>query len=53
MDKVLSQIIDMVETIDEAVNDGDEQDAQNAIDRLWEYVHSERKQAWLESVLSM
>ena len=53
MDKVLSQILDMVETIEDAVDDGDEQDTENAIYALWEYVHSERKQAWLESVQSM
>tara|TARA_R100000458_G_C8228457_1_gene210842 strand:+ start:809 stop:970 length:162 start_codon:yes stop_codon:yes gene_type:complete len=53
MDKVLSQILEMIETIDEAISDDNEQDTENAIYALWEYVHNERKQAWLESVLSM
>ncbi len=53
MDKVLSQILEMIETIDDAIDGGDEQDTENAIYALWEYVHNERKQAWLESVLSM
>ena len=52
MEKLLSEILDMIETIDVALDKGDEQDTQSAIDRAWELVNYEKKQAWLNSVLS-
>ena len=57
MEKLLSEILDMIETIDECYHDvasgkGDKEDTQSAIDKAWELVNYEKKQAWLNSVLS-
>ncbi len=52
MEKLLSEILDMIETIDVALDKGEEQDAQTAIDMAWEFVNYEKQQAWLNSVLS-
>ena len=51
MEKLLFEILDMIEAIDVALDKGDKEGAQDAIDSAWKLVNYERKQAWLNSVL--
>ena len=50
MEDVLSKILDNIETIDELLDKNDGDTMQIVIDDLWEYVHSEKRKLWLESV---
>jgi|5_EtaG_2_1085323.scaffolds.fasta_scaffold369943_2 hypothetical protein len=52
MEKLLSEILDMIETIDVALDKGDQQDTQSAIDMARELVNYEIQQAWINSMLS-
>lgn len=53
MEKLLSEILDLIENIDAALDEGDDEATQEAIDTAWAIVHHETKQAWLNSVLSI
>ena len=50
MENVLSKILDNLETIDELLDKNDGDTMQIVIDDLWEYVISEQRKLWLESV---
>ena len=50
MKDVLSKILDNIETIDELLDKNDGDTMQIVIDDLWEYVQSEKRKLWLESV---
>ena len=50
MEDVLSKILDNLETIDELLDKNDGDTMQIVIDDLWEYVISEQRKLWLESV---
>ena len=52
MEKLLSEILDMIETIDVALDKGDEKETQSAIDSALDFIKYEKKQAWINSVLS-
>ena len=53
MEKLLSEILDLIEDIDVALDAGDDEETQKAIDKAWAIVHHETEQAWLNSVLSI
>ena len=53
MEKLLSEILVLIEDIDVALDAGDDEETQKAIDTAWAIVHHETKQAWLNSVLSI
>ena len=50
MKTVLSKILDNIETLDQLLDKNDGETMQVVIDNLWEYVQSEQRKLWLESV---
>ena len=50
MEDVLSKILDNIETIDQLLDKNDGDAMQVVIDDLWEYINSEKRKLWLESV---
>ena len=50
MEAVLSKILDNIETIDQLLDKNDGDTMQVVIDDLWEYINSEKRKLWLESV---
>tara|TARA_R100000426_G_scaffold5804_4_gene7858 strand:+ start:44 stop:220 length:177 start_codon:yes stop_codon:yes gene_type:complete len=53
MENLLTEILGLIENIDAALDEGDDEATQEAIDTAWAIVHHETKQAWLNSVLSI
>ena len=53
MEDVLSKILDNIETIDDLLDKNDGDTMQIVIDDLWEYVHSQKKNLWLQSVMEV
>ena len=53
MEKLLSKILNNIETIDELLERNDVDTMQVVIDNMWALVQSERQKLWIQSVMEV